>query len=178
MVIWQPRWGGWQGWWRPWSHQDCSRFLLHRLHSPGSMNDCAPGAWNVVTISPVVTRQPIMAQISLFIWDRSSGQTAVTIRITLVTLRTRILPWHNMDITITVLLLIWLTSKWLSSGLFILLAGHTRPGLSAPVSMCGDVSGQWEAWVLTHPDQGPWGPHRPHSSPSLSGMMQTLTQLC
>ena len=171
MVIWQPRRGGWQGWWRPWSHQDCSRFLLHRLHSPGH-EWLRPGCRNVVTISPLVTRQPIIPHISLFIWELQAdcsdhqnhiGHTPY-----------RILPWHNMDITISVLLLIWLTSKWLSSGLFILLAGHTR--LISPrdhVWRC-----QWSVWVWWLSWPGTPGSTPATFLPIWWGMMQTLTQLC
>ena len=104
-------------------------------------------------------------QISVFIWvwECAPGR-AVTIRITLVTLRTRILRWFKMDITISVLLLIWLTSEWLSSGLFILFTSHT---LYTHVTMS----------VVTISWPGPGSAFLAISG-SLSGMMQTLTQLC
>ena len=104
MVIWQQRR---RVWWRPWRHQDCSRFLLHRLHWLHEWLglrclECGhPG--------PLVTRYHFPSE--------SSGQTAVTISFTLVTRHTRILRLINLDITISVLPLIRLTSKWLCAGL-------------------------------------------------------------
>ena len=65
-----------------------------------------------------------------FLSESKAPGRAVTIRITLDTLRTRILRWFKMDITISVLLLIWLTSEWLSSGLFILFTSHTHVAMS------------------------------------------------
>ena len=65
-----------------------------------------------------------------------------------------------MDITISVLLLIWLTSKWLSSGLFILLSGHTRLiGPRDHVWRC-----QWS--VVTQLTRDP-GVHTGHIPPHL-----------
>ena len=60
-----------------------------------------------------------------------SGLARPAIRITLVTRRSLNIKIVNMDITISLLLLIWPTLKWLSAGPFILLAAHTQPSLSS-----------------------------------------------
>ena len=119
--------GGWQGWWRPWSHQDRSRFLLHRLRFLSRWM-IAPRVRVLVTrsLNSVVTCHGFKPHFS-----SCSGLARPAIRITLVTRRSLNIKIVNMDITISLLLLIWPTLKWLSAGPFILLAAHTQPSLSS-----------------------------------------------
>ena len=120
-------------------YQDCSRFLLHRLHlALGLRLECG---------HPQPSGHQSRGQTSLFIRELRADCANHQFHVSHTP--HRIFRLINMDITSlqSAFPPIWLTSKCVSAGLLSLLAVTARL-VTALVSWC-----QWS--VLTQPDQGP-----------------------